>query len=150
MSKSCSCCEKFSPYLLSLLRVVAAALILQYGGQKILGYPSPDKHMTFSPFQWPFGVAGILELVFGSLLLVGLISRCAAFILSGEMAFAYFMGHAGKALWPIHNGGTLPVLFCFLFLYLSSAGGGPIALDRLFCRRCDARTDAPPATPPPT
>jgi putative oxidoreductase len=155
MNKPSSCCEKFTPYLLSLLRVVAAGLIVQYGGQKILGYPTPDKNITFSPFAWPIGVAGIIELVFGMLLVIGLLSRFAAFILSGEMAFAYFMahasqtGHGGRILWPIHNGGTLPVLFCFVFLYLAAAGGGPIAVDRLFCRRCEAKGDAPPATPPP-
>jgi putative oxidoreductase len=138
MNKPCACCEKWAPHLLSVLRVVAALLLLQHGGQKVFGYPTLPHGMSPPPlFSWPAGIAGILELVFGLLLLVGLFTRFAAFILSGEMAVAYFMVHAFDAWWPIHNKGELAVIYCFVFLYLAAAGAGPWSLDH--CRtRCAA------------
>ena len=144
MIKSCALCERVSPYFLSLLRVVIGGLMMQHGGQKILGYPSPERHIVFSPFSWPIGIAGTLELVCGALVLVGLFTRIAAFILSGEMAVAYFMVHAGRALWPIHNGGELAIIFSFVFLYLAVAGAGPVSLDRLFFQRSAEAGEAPP------
>jgi putative oxidoreductase len=135
MCKLCNCCEKWSPWFLTLLRVVIAALIMCHGGQKVFGYPATG-HAETPPLFSLIGVAGILELVGGLLLLLGLFTRPAAFILSGEMAFAYFMVHARAAWWPIHNHGELAVIYCFVFLYLSAAGGGPLSLDR--CRKCCA------------
>jgi len=133
MCKLCNCCEKWSPWLLSLLRVVIAVLILQHGGQKVFGYPATRLPMP-PLFSWPAGIAGILELVGGLLLLLGLFTRPAAFILSGQMAVAYFMVHASKAWWPIHNGGELAVIYCFVFFYLSAAGPGPLSLDHFLKR----------------
>jgi putative oxidoreductase len=143
MCKPCACCEKWSPYLLSLLRLVIAVLILQHGGQKIFGYPGPAHAMPRPPlFSWPGGISGILELVGGLFLLPGLFTRLAAFILSGEMACAYFMVHFHIAWWPINNRGELAVIYCFVFLYLSAAGGGPLSLDHCW-KRCKAPTPPP-------
>jgi putative oxidoreductase len=124
---------------------VAGILILQHGGQKILGYPSPGSMGTVPPFSWPAGISGLLELVLGFLLLIGLFTRIAAFFLSGEMAVAYFMVHAKQAFWPIHNKGELAVIYCFVFLYLCVTGGGPLSLDRLFWRRSPPPASVPPA-----
>lgn len=127
-----------SPYLLSILRIIAALLFMQHGGMKLLGFPggdhldliSPDKMLTLVP-----GLAGILELGGGFLLLIGLFSRPVAFILSGEMAFAYFMAHfPHNHIFPLLNGGGPAVLFCFVFLYLSAAGPGPWSVDRALRR----------------
>jgi putative oxidoreductase len=126
----CSSFEKWSPHLLSLLRVVIALLILQHAGQKVFGYPVLPREVTPPPlFSWPFGIAGIIELVGGLLLLPGLFTRPAAFILSGEMAVAYFMAHLRRGWWPVHNGGELAVIYCFVFLYLAAAGAGPLSID---------------------
>lgn len=84
-----------------------------------------------TPTSWPGGYAGILELVLGALVTVGLFTRPAAFILSGLMAFAYFLGHASRSVYPILNGGTLAIVFCFAFLYIAAAGAGPISLDAI-------------------
>jgi putative oxidoreductase len=96
---------------------------------KLLSYPAPFPRPVelFSLI----GLAGVLELFGGALLLVGLFTRPVAFILSGEMAFAYFMAHAPRGFWPILNGGELAALYSFVFLYLAAAGGGPWSLDRL-------------------
>lgn len=128
---------KASPYLLSIMRIVFALLFMQHGGNKLLHYPpgpltlvAPDKMLTLVP-----GLAGILELGGGFLLLIGLFSRPVAFILSGEMAFAYFMAHYPvNHVFPLLNGGGAAVLFCFGFLYLSAAGPGPWSFDRALRR----------------
>jgi putative oxidoreductase len=120
------------------MRVVVAVLFMCHGGQKLFGYPE-SSHGTVPPFSWPFGISGLLELVGGLFLLVGLFTRLVAFILSGEMAVAYFMAHAVvtwspfhlNAIWPIHNKGELAVLYCFVFLYFSVAGAGSLSLDHL-------------------
>ena len=125
---------KWSPFLLSLLRIVAAFLFMQHGGQKLFGFPGAGGHATVQLFSL-MGLAGVLELFGGGLVLLGLFTRPVAFILSGEMAFAYFMVHFRmNHVWPILNHGNEAVLFCFLFLYLSAAGGGPVALDRALRR----------------
>lgn len=122
-------CRAWTPRLLSVLRIVAAFLFMTHGMQKLLGFPAP---LPRSPELFSLiGLAGTLELFGGALLLVGLFTRPVAFILSGEMAFAFFMAHAPRGFWPLLNGGELAVLYCFLFLYLASAGGGPWSLDRL-------------------
>jgi putative oxidoreductase len=126
---------KFSPvYLLSILRIVAALLFLEHGTSKLLAFP-PDP-MAHQPALASLpGFAGILELVGGALLVLGLFTRVTAFILSGEMAVAYFMVHAPKNFYPIVNHGELAVLYCFIFLYLAVAGGGPISLDAMISRK---------------
>jgi len=120
----------WAPYFLSILRIIAAFLFVQYGTTKLLAFPAavmPDGG-TASLASLP-GVAGALELVGGALLLIGLFTRPVAFVLSGQMAVAYFMGHAGQGFWPILNGGAPAVFFCFLWLYLSAAGPGPWGID---------------------
>ena len=121
-----------APIFLSLLRVMAGLLVLQYGTMKILGFPPSDfANVPMFSLIW---TAGALELVGGALVAVGLFTRCAAFVLSGEMAFAYFIGHAPHGFYPALNEGVAAVLFCFVFLYLSAAGGGPWSLDRIIRR----------------
>ena len=125
--------EHWTPRLLSVLRIVAAFLFLQHGTQKWLEFPVPRPMPTE---LWSLsGVAGLLELVGGFLLLLGIFTRPVAFVLSGLMAFAYFIAHAPQAFWTIVNRGELAVLYCFVFLYLSAAGGGPWSLDRWLRRR---------------
>jgi putative oxidoreductase len=123
----------FAPHFLSLLRLMAGLLLLEFGTMKILHFPPAEYFSGIAPFSLIW-FAGLLELVGGALLVVGLFTRCAAFVLSGEMAFAYFMEHAPQGFYPALNGGLPAVLFCFVFLYLSAAGGGPWSLDRMVRR----------------
>ena len=120
------------PQLLSVLRMVSAFMFTLHGTQKWLGFPEPRAVPT--TLMSLSGVAGLLELVGGALLLVGLFTRPVAFLLSGLMAFAYFIAHAPASFWPILNRGELSALYSFLFLYLAAAGGGPWSLDRLLRR----------------
>ena len=125
--------QRWAPRLLSVLRIVTAFLFMAHGAQKLLGFPAP---MTSPPALLSLiGLAGTLELVGGALLLVGLFTRPVAFILCGEMAFAYFMAHAGGGFWPLLNRGELAALYCFVFLYLAAAGGGPWSLDHAWRSR---------------
>lgn len=120
----------WTPRLLGILRIMTGFLYLQHGTAKLFGVP----HVAmFDGLQvWSLmGVAGILELVGGALLLLGLFTRPVAFILSGQMAAAYFMAHAPQGFLPILNGGELAVLYSFLFLYFAAAGGGAFSLDGL-------------------
>ncbi len=128
-----------APYLLSLLRVVTAFLFLLYGTTKLFAFPGAvmPGGGTAAPLSLG-GIAAILELVGGALLVVGLFTRPVAFILSGEMAFAYFYGHAVQGAWPILNGGVPAVFFAFLWLYFSAAGPGPWSLDALRSQTADA------------
>ena len=119
--------------LLSVLRIFAGFLFIVHGTQKLFGYPAglpggPVELMTRA------GVAGVIETFGGALLLLGLLTRPIAFLLAGEMAFAYFLVHAPKGFWPLLNAGELSVLYCFLFLYVAAAGGGPISMDALIAR----------------
>jgi putative oxidoreductase len=117
--------DRWTPELLSLLRIVAGFLFLWHGSVKLLHYP-----MSMGDSLPPLiMVAGILELVGGTLVMLGLFTKPVAFILSGEMAFAYFMGHFPHGFLPVQNGGDAAVLFCFVFLYLSAAGPGPLSID---------------------
>ena len=125
--------------VLSILRIVAGFLILQHGLQKILGLIPPRPQPGAPPFTTPplmstGGISGLLELVGGTLLILGLFTRPTAFILSGLLAVGYFMVHAPQGFWPILNRGELAALYCFVFLYLAAAGGGPWSLDRLVRR----------------
>ena len=117
------------PRVLSLLRIVTGFLYVQHGTQKMFGFPAPQ-HNPFELFSL-LGVAGCLEVAGGILILVGLFTRPVAFLLSGEMAFAYFIAHAPRSFWPMLNGGELAVMWCFLFLYLAFAGGGQWSIDTL-------------------
>jgi putative oxidoreductase len=130
--------RSWAPYLLSILRIVVAFLFIQVGSAKLFGFPAPVMPGGgTAPITTLAGIAGALEVFGGSLLLIGLFTRPVAFILSGEMAFAYFIGHAPQGFWPVLNQGALAVVYCFLFLYFSAAGGGPWSLDAL--RGADSR-----------
>lgn len=119
---------KVTPPLLSVLRIIAGFLFVEHGAQKWLGFPVPRGSPTVLASL--SGTAGVFELVGGFLLLVGLFTRPVAFVLSGLMAFAYFIAHAPNGFWPIVNRGELAALYSFVFLYLAAAGGGPWSLDR--------------------
>jgi putative oxidoreductase len=120
--------RSWAPSLHALLRAMTGLLLLDHGTGKILGFPdlSAAKAMMGSLFY----VTGAIELVGGALLLVGLLTRPTAFILSGFTAFAYFMGHFPKGFFPALNGGDAAILFCFVCLYLAAAGPGPYAIDK--------------------
>jgi putative oxidoreductase len=124
--------RSWAPYLLSVLRIIAAFVFIQFGSAKLLAIPAAimpgggTAPLTSLP-----GFAGSLELVGGALLLLGLFTRPVAFLVSGEMAFAYFMGHAPQGFWPVLNQGAPAILFCYIWLYISSAGPGPWSLDAL-------------------
>jgi putative oxidoreductase len=120
----------WSPHLLSILRIMSGALFLEHGASKLLGVPPSGMPGHFQLFSM-VGFSGVLEFVGGILLVIGLFTRLSAFILSGEMAVAYFMVHAPHNFFPMVNKGELAVLYCFVFLYLAAAGGGPWSLDRL-------------------
>ncbi len=127
---------KWQPTALSLFRFITGLLLFQYGVAKILKFPTipegnPYAFLNKVELMSLSGAAGLIELILGALLLLGLFTRPVAFILSGEMAFAYFIGHAPKSFFPLINGGTLAILFCFACLYLSTAGGGPYSVDAM-------------------
>ena len=113
----------WQPRILGLLRIVTALLLLQHGTAKLLGFPHVAMFDNLQLLSL-LGFAGILEFTGGILLLLGLYTRPVAFILSGEMAFAYFLAHAQKSAFPILNNGELAALYCFVLLYLAVAGGG--------------------------
>lgn len=117
--------ETWSPHVLSILRIVTALLFLQHGLSKIFSFP-----VSGPPLHGLLLLAGFLELVGSLMLLAGVFTRIVAFILSGEMAFAYFMAHAPRSFYPVVNHGEDAILFCFIFLYLAFAGGGPWSVDR--------------------
>jgi len=124
----------WAPRVLSILRIVTGFLFMIHGAQKLFGFPAPMPGGG-PPLMSLFGIGGILEFFGGLLILLGLFTRPVAFILSGEMAVAYFMMHAPAGFWPLLNRGEAAVLFCFVFLYLAFAGGGPWSVDSLLRRR---------------
>jgi putative oxidoreductase len=120
----------YRPQLLSILRIATALFFLEHPASKFLGWPHIAYFDHLNPLSWPIGIAGIIETIFGLLLLFGLLSRLAAFILSGEMAVAYFYFHIPHGgILPILNMGEPAVLYCFAFLYLAAAGPGPWSID---------------------
>lgn len=121
--------NRLAPHILSLLRVASALLLLQHGATKILGFPATQ--MTGVSLVSLPGIAGIIELVGGILLLIGLFTRPTAFIVSGTMAVAYFLVHAPQNFYPIINQGETAALYCFVFFYLVFAGPGPWSVDAL-------------------
>ena len=126
----------YQPLVLSLFRFVTGLLVFQYGVAKIFKFPALPYFAKLPPL---ITTAGGLELVLGALLIIGLFTRPVAFILSGEMAFAYFLGHmfkTGEAVFhPLNNGGTAAILFCFACLYLSVSGGGSLSVDAALQKR---------------
>ena len=130
MQKLDELCAAWAPRLLSLLRFIAALVILQYALTKLFGFPYFEG-LSNQPAFTLYWFTGVIELVFGGLTLIGLFTRFATFILSGEMAFAYFIEHAPHSFFPLLNEGNEAVLFCFVFLYLAAAGGGPWSFDAL-------------------
>ena len=121
-------CKVWTPRILGILRIIVGFLYLQHGMAKLFGMPHIAMFDGLQLFSL-MGLAGVLELVGGTLILIGLFTRPVAFILSGEMAAAYFMVHAPQGFLPILNQGELAVLYCFAFLYLSVAGGGAYSID---------------------
>ncbi|WP_363348177.1 DoxX family protein [Methylocystis echinoides] len=121
--------ERYLPHVQGVLRIATALLFLQHGAAKLFGYPHVDMFNDLKLFSF-LGAAGVIEVVGGILLLLGLFTRPAAFVLSGEMAVAYFGFHAFQAFWPIQNKGELAALYCFVFLFFAVAGPGKFALDR--------------------
>ncbi|HJZ76005.1 MAG TPA: DoxX family protein [Vicinamibacterales bacterium] len=117
---------RLAPYLLSVLRIAAAFTFMAHGTQKLFAFPGGSRAALISLV----GLAGVLETFGGALMLAGLFTRPVAFILSGEMAYAYFTQHAPEGFWPVQNDGELAVLYCFLWLYIVAAGPGPISIDR--------------------
>jgi putative oxidoreductase len=115
----------FGPYAYALLRIIAGLLFVCHGGQKIFGWFGGEP----VPLGSLFGLAGIIEIVFGTLITIGLFTGIAAFIASGEMAAAYFIGHFPKSFWPLENAGEQAVLFCFIFLYIATQGAGIWSFD---------------------
>jgi putative oxidoreductase len=119
--------ERFRPYILSILRIVIGLLFLQHGLSKAFNFPVASSAPSLSGLLI---LAAILETIGAALFLVGAYTRIVAFILSGEMAFAYFIAHAPRSVYPLVNGGELAVIYCFVFLYFAFAGGGPLSVDR--------------------
>jgi len=121
----------YSSHLYAVVRIVVGFLFACHGAQKLFGVlGGVDQRGASAPLLSLFGLAGIIELVGGVLILVGLMTGYTAFIASGEMAGAYFMAHAPRGFWPILNGGELAVLYCFVFLYIASRGAGVWSIDR--------------------
>ena len=126
--------KSLTPYLLSVLRLAAAFVYVAHGTQKMFGVPGHPFHAPVLALTM-IGAAGVIETIGGILMLLGLFTRPVAFILSGQMAVAFFTQHWPRGFWPIVNGGDLAVVFCFLWLYFSVAGAGPISIDALRGRR---------------
>jgi putative oxidoreductase len=122
--------SSWAPLLLSLVRIVAAFGFLTHGTQKLLGVPALEPRNGVELMSM-MGLAGAIETVGGALLLIGLFTRPVAFLCAGQMAAAYFMVHAPQSFWPLLNGGELASVYCFLFLYLSAAGAGPLSVDAM-------------------
>jgi len=115
----------FAPYAFAILRIIAGLLFVAHGGQKTFGWFGGQP----VPLGSLFGLAGIIEIVLGIVIALGLFTSYAAFVASGEMAVAYFIGHFPKSFWPLENEGELAVLFCFIFLYMATQGSGIWSVD---------------------
>lgn len=124
--------NRYSGILLSVLRIVAGLLFMQHGGQKLLGWYGGMGDGALPPMMM---AAAYIELIGGALILLGLFTRPLAFLASGEMAVAYFTAHVPQGFMPLQNHGEPAALFCFIFLYLSAAGGGPWALEGLMKKK---------------
>jgi putative oxidoreductase len=118
------------PYLLSLFRFITGLLFFHYGVAKLFKFPAVEIFADVTPLSL-WGIAGMIEFLLGGLLMIGLFTRLAAFILSGEMAFAYFIEHMPHSFFPVVNDGALAIVLCFACLFLVAAGGGPISADAM-------------------
>lgn len=125
----------FSGQLLSVLRIVSALIFTAHGTTKLFGFPATEMFAVAPEPMTLMWVGGILETVGGVLLLIGLFTRPVAFVLSGMMAVAYWMFHAPASIYPIQNGGDAAILYCFIFLYIAAAGGGPWSVDNALSRK---------------
>lgn len=121
-------CAAWAPRVLSILRIMTALVLLQHPLSKLFGFPASNFMPKVGELAW---YAGAIELVGAPLLLLGLFTRPVAFILAGEMAFAYFIGHAPRGFFPQLNGGSLAIMYCFVCFYLAFAGGGPWSADAI-------------------
>lgn len=119
---------KWSPRMLAIMRIVVALIFIEHGMQKLFGFPPGPRGGTVALLSLA-GLAGVLEAFGGLAILLGAFTRPVAFILAGEMAFAYFMSHAPRGFFPVNNGGDAAILFCFVFLYFSIAGSGAWSVD---------------------
>jgi len=128
--------SRWRPQLLAVLRIVVGLLFLQHGLSKFFGFPVPFPVQPLPPL---LVAAGVIECVAGLLITIGLFTRLAAFIASGEMAIAYWMQHFPISFWPLANKGEAAVLFCFVFLYLAAAGPGAWSIDEARMRRAPLR-----------
>jgi len=124
--------DRLQPTMLSVLRIVAGLLFCEHGLSKLFGFPPHGAMPGFMELEW---FAGTIEFTGGSLVALGLFTRPAAFLMSGEMAIGYFLDHAPRSFFPLLNGGDAAVLYCFIFLYLVFAGAGPLSLDALLWRK---------------
>jgi putative oxidoreductase len=127
MSGAIALRNEWEPRVLSIVRIMVGLLFIEHGMSKLLGFP-PGPSPSMFALAW---FAGVIELVGGALVVLGLFTRIAAFIMSGEMAIGYFLSHAPRGFFPMLNGGDAAVLYCFIFLYFAVAGGGVWSLDRL-------------------
>ena len=127
--------DKFSGPLLSALRIVSALLFIAHGTTKLFGFPATEMFATLPEPMTLMWFGGILEAGGGLLLLIGLFTRPVAFVLSGMMAVAYWMFHAPASIYPVQNGGDAAILYCFVFLYIAAAGGGPWSLDNMLRKK---------------
>ncbi|MDK3072508.1 DoxX family protein [Sedimentitalea sp. JM2-8] len=120
-----------APLMLSLTRIMAGLIFMAHGTQKLLNFPAAESAPAMFSLSW---IAGLIELVCGALIAVGFLTRAAAFLSSGLMAFAYFLAHAPRDFFPVNNGGDAAILYCFFFLFLVCYGPGPLSLDRILGR----------------
>jgi putative oxidoreductase len=124
--------DRLEPYVFSILRIMVGLLFMQHGLVKLFGFPTGAGFPAFLSQTW---FEGVIEMIGGGLIVIGLFTRWAALITSGEMAIGYFMVHAPKSFFPYVNGGNLAILYCFVFFYLVFAGPGPISLDALLWKK---------------
>jgi putative oxidoreductase len=120
----------FEPMALSIFRIITGLLLFQFGVAKLLKFPAGTMFANVQALSL-YGVAGMFELILGGLLILGLFTRCVAFVLCGEMAFAYFISHFPRGFFPVLNNGNLAIMFCFACLYFVCAGGGPWSVDAM-------------------
>jgi putative oxidoreductase len=132
--------------MLSVFRIVAGLMFITFGTMKLFGYPPSPVPMPPITLTSQLGLAGILEIVGGLLIVLGLFTRPVAFVLAGEMAVAYFQGHAPQSFFPVSSGGVPAVLYCFFFLYLMLAGAGPWSVDAVIAGRRTAAHITPSRT----
>lgn len=127
--------DRFSPQLLSALRIISGLLFIAHGTTKLFGFPPTEMFAQPPEMLSLMWFAGVIELVGGALIAIGLFTRPAAFICSGMMAAAYWMAHATQSFYPVQNGGDAAILFCFVFLYIAAAGPGPLSVDAMISKK---------------